>query len=246
MMEKVRVVEPEEINRRLTDSVRTHLSGRQPLSILDAGCGRMWTWDLEDIQYVLTGLDADENALKLRVEVVGDLDRAIVGDITTTDLPSEVYDIVHSAYVLEHVQGVRQALDRMWETLRPGGLLVLKSPDPNSVYAFLARHTPHWVHVQYKRRIRGKRLAGTPGHGPYPVIYEEILALPALLEWASERNLELVELLGENSHLNFFGRLASTVDHSLHFVSTLSRGRLTADYSNVALVLVKAGEPSAS
>lgn len=232
-------VDPTEMNARLTEVVRRELYDGRPLEILDAGCGRMWTWDLGDIPFRLTGVDEDADALKLRVEERKDLDDWIVGDLRTTELPAERFDLVHSSYVLEHIAGASEVLERMYEALRPGGLMVLKTPDRDSVYAFAARVTPHWVHVQYKRRIRRKKLAGTPGHGPYPVVYDEILSLPVLLEWAHAHDLEVLEVLGVNDHLDFFGRAAPLVDRGLRAIAAVSRGRLTADHTNVGLALRK-------
>src|SRR5688572_8212032 len=116
----------------LTKTVRANLTLSKPAEILDAGCGRMWTWDLANVPYRLTGVDSDEVALRLRVENVGDLDEWIVGDLRTVNMPPDRYDIVHCAYVLEHVEGAELVLDRLLDTLRPGGLMVLRVPDRDS------------------------------------------------------------------------------------------------------------------
>ena len=162
----VTVMEVGECEEHLAAIVRERLGTK--LRVLDAGCGRMWNWDLGDVDMHLTGIDEDAEALRLRVEVKKDLDEAIVGDLRTVPLDDEAYDLVHSAYVLEHVSGAELVLDRMLAALRPGGLMVIKVPDGDSVYGWITRMTPHWVHVKYKRWIRRKKLAGTPGHGPYP------------------------------------------------------------------------------
>lgn len=235
----LQIVAADELNERLTAVVRERLYDGEPLKILDAGCGRMWTWDLGDMAFRLTGVDEDADALRLRVEVEKDLDDAIAGDLRTVELPEGAFDLVHSSYVLEHIDGAQKVLERMYDALRPGGLMVLKTPDRDSVYSWIARTTPHWVHVQYKRRIRGKKKAGTPGHGPYPVVYDDILSLPVLLDWAENRGMELVLLVGENSHLDFFGPVAPVVDTGLKGVAALSRGHLTARHTNLGLVLRK-------
>lgn len=51
--------------------------------------------------------------------------------------------------------------------------------------------------------------------------------------------MTLVELMGENDHLQFFGSASTKVDRVLHMFARLSGGTLVADYSNVALVLRK-------
>jgi len=213
------------------------LDSTDPLEILEAGCGRMWTWDLGERPIRVTGVDCDAEALRLRTEERGDLNQAIVGDLRTVDLPHQSFDLVYSAYVLEHVAGAALVLDKMIDAVRPGGLLVIKIPDRDSVYAFLTRRTPHWAHVRYKWWIRRKPLAGTPGHGPHPVFYDPIVSRRGLLEWAASRRLPVVAMLADNSHLRFFGRAAGLVDAVLHAIALLSFGRLTADWSNVGVVL---------
>jgi 2-polyprenyl-3-methyl-5-hydroxy-6-metoxy-1,4-benzoquinol methylase len=75
-----------------------------PLEILEAGCGRRWPHELK-MQYRLTGVDTDAEALKARVEQRKDLDVAILGDIRTVDLPESSYDVVYCGWVLEHISG---------------------------------------------------------------------------------------------------------------------------------------------
>ena len=238
----VQVLADDEVDWYLTQAVKERLPD-QRLRILDAGCGRMWSWDLGGIEYHLTGIDEDAEALRLRVEERHDLDEAIVGDLRTVPLEDEAYDLVHSAFVLEHVDGAEIVLDRMVAALRPGGLMVIKIPDGHSVYGFLTRWTPHYLHVRYKRWIRRKPLAGTPGHGPYPVVYDHVISLQAIQAWASSRGMEPVRILGENSHLEFFGRMSGLVDAGLRAISVLSFGRFTARYSNLAVVFAKPGTP---
>lgn len=131
---QVEVVPPGRLDSLLTKAVTDYLVDRQPLDVLDAGCGRMWSWDL-GLDFRLTGVDDDADALRLRQETTGDLTEAIVSDLRTVDLRPETYDLVHCAYVLEHVNGADQVLDRMRKALAPGGVMVLKIPDRASVYA---------------------------------------------------------------------------------------------------------------
>ena len=90
----VTVMEVGECEEHLAAIVRERLGTK--LRVLDAGCGRMWNWDLGDVDMHLTGIDEDAEALRLRVEVKKDLDEAIVGDLRTVPLDDEAYDLVHS------------------------------------------------------------------------------------------------------------------------------------------------------
>lgn len=237
--DQIDVLNKEALDNRLTNLVKTHLGDRQPIRILDAGCGRMWSWDLQGMEYHLTGVDEDAEALRLRVEQKGDLDDFVVADLTTMAIEPESYDLVHSAYVLEHVHGAEEALSRMLAALRRGGLLVLKIPDGSSMYGLLARRTPHSMHVAYKRHVRKKPLAGTPGHGPYPVVYDKVVSRPGILNWGRANGLELLMVAGDNGHLEFFGPVAPAVDLGLRGIAACTFGRITAKYSNLVLAFRK-------
>ena len=98
--------------------------------------------------------------MRMRLEEAGDLDEVIVGDLRAVSLMPGSYDVVFSSFVLEHVEGAEAVLDRLVPAIRPGGLLLLRIPDRDSVYGFVTRHSPHWLRVQYKRRNPGRQAGG--------------------------------------------------------------------------------------
>lgn len=228
-------------NEQFERRVREYAAARpaEKLQILEAGCGRRWSLDLSGVAYRLTGLDANEHSMRMRVEEVGDLDEAIVGDLRTTELEPGGYDVVFSSFVLEHVAGAQDVLDRLVDALKPGGLLLLRIPDRDSMYGFLTRITPHRLHVTYKRRIRGKKLAGTPGRGPFPTVYDKVVSLSGITAYCRANGLTIETAYSSNHHLDFFGRLAPVVDLGLRAAAALSFGRLTADHSNLSFVIRK-------
>ena len=57
------------------------------------------------------------------------------GDLLTTDLPLRHYDAIVMGDVIEHLPRPGEALDRMAELLRPGGIAWLALPDAGSVVA---------------------------------------------------------------------------------------------------------------
>lgn len=212
------------------------LSG--PLTILEAGCGRRWALELEGVDYRLVGVDINAASMKLRQSVVGDLDEAIVGDLRTVPLEAGRYDVVFCSFVLEHVEDAELVLSRLVSALKPAGLLLLRIPDRDAVYGWLARHTPHRSHVWYKRVIRGSKHAGSPGHGPFPVVYDSIVSWRELQEYCAEHGLTIVDAMSTNGHLAFFPRgVRQLINLGFHAIATTSRGRLTADHANLALVI---------
>jgi SAM-dependent methyltransferase len=218
--------------RRIRDYAR---SSPGPLRILEAGCGRRWTLDLAGVSFQLSGVDLNTDAIYSRT----DLAEAIVGDLRTVPLPAENYDIVYSSFVLEHVAGAEEVLDAMVTALRPGGLLLLRIPDRDSVYGFAARHSPHWLHVQYMRRIRGAKLAGTPGRGPFRCVYDQVVSWRGINAYCAAHGLQITDACSSNFYLGAFGRLLKPVDRALRLIAALSAGRLTADHSNLAFVIRK-------
>jgi len=209
------------------------------IEILEAGCGRNWNIDLGGISYRITGIDVDAEALRYREEIVNDLDVAIVGDLRTVDFQKGSFDVVFSAFVLEHISGAAQVLDRMVDALKPGGLLILRTPDGKSVYAFLARLLPFWTHVLYKRIADHDKLAGKPGHPPYRVVYDDIVAREGFRNYFDRSGLTLIEEVGTNPHLYNIGRLAPIGWAAQRTIAWLSRGRLSGTHSNLTLVAMK-------
>lgn len=210
------------------------------LKILEAGCGRRWELQLDGLDYRLVGVDLNAESIRLRQETMNDLDEVIIGDLRTVPLDPEAYDVVFCSFVLEHVEDAQGVLDRLIATLRPGGLLLLRVPDRDGVYGWLARHTPHRSHIWYKRYIRGSKLAGTPGYGPFPVVYDQIVSWRELQRYCNANNLQILDAISSNDHLNHFpSGIRQVVDSSLHGIAKASGGRLTADHANLALVIAK-------
>ena len=122
------------------------------ITILEADCGRALPLGLS-VTYTLVGLDLDEDALRLRVAHQRDLDDYRVGDLRDADFAPASFDVIYCSYVLEHVTGVERVLDNFARWIRPGGLIVLRIPDKDSVYSFVARSTPHWFHVLFCKYV---------------------------------------------------------------------------------------------
>ncbi|MDS1269777.1 class I SAM-dependent methyltransferase [Lipingzhangella sp. LS1_29] len=216
--------------------------GPGELRILEAGCGRRWSLGevhVPGMRPHVTGVDTNAESLRMRLEEHGDLDEAIVGDLRSVELPTESYDVVFCSWVLEHVSGAEQVLDRLVSTLRPGGYLLLRIPDRDSVYGFATRCTPFPLHVAYKRYVRRRPNAGRPGYGPFPTVYDRVVSHRGMLDYCARAGLEVTAQYSSNFHLLFFGRYARLVDLALRGVAVASLGRLTAEHNNLAFVLRK-------
>ncbi len=65
--------------------------------------------------------------------------RFVVDDITRTQLPAVSFDLVLCSEVLEHIADWQAALASMARLLRPGGALVLSTPQPRSPLELLGK-----------------------------------------------------------------------------------------------------------
>jgi SAM-dependent methyltransferase len=164
-------------NRILSSFLSHKFGGRSsPLKVLEAGCGRAWPLDLGAARLGITGVDLDSAALDARVREVGDLERAIVGDLREIEFPPNEFDIVYCCEVLEHISGAEDVVQRFMAWLKPGGVAVLVFPDRNTVFGRVTSFSPHWVHVAYHRHVLGSQEAGSPGFPPYRTYYDNIIS----------------------------------------------------------------------
>ena len=225
-------IRPEEraVDRTVLNCMRTYAQGRDEIEILEAGCGRRWPYDLSGLRYVLTGVDVNADALRIRQQEKKDLHHIVLGDLRTVHFDRQRFDIIYSAFVLEHVPQAGLVLTNFLEWLKPGGLLILKFPDRDSVYGFVTRVTPFWVHILYKRYLVGNPHAGKPGHGPFPTVHEEIIGRRAFHAFVRQNGLIMREEYG-------FGTLPGLQGLVTKALSGLSFGNLAANYYNLLYIL---------
>lgn len=190
-MQKLEVVESNNKVPLLSGIVCKQGGLDAPIEILEAGCGQRWLLKLDGKQFRLTGVDLDKDALEIRKNVRKDLDEAIHGDLRTISFGDRRFDVVYSAFVLEHIAGAEEVLARMISWLRPGGIIVVEIPDPDSVKGRVTKITPHWFHVFYYRYILGKKTAGQPGFGPYRTIYDPVVSRRGIQEFCDRNGLRV-------------------------------------------------------
>lgn len=217
---------------------------KQPLNILEAGCGQKWVMELDGIHYSLTGIDLDGEALTLRKSLHNDLDVAIVGDLRDDSLINASFDVIYNAFVLEHIDKAEKVLDNFYQWLNPGGVIIIKVPDRQSVYGFLARHTPHWLHVGYYRYLKGCKEAGQPGFMPYPTVYDDIVSRQGLREYCLERGLVIELEAGKNNYLRRRNAVNTFIKWCAIVGSVLSLGYLRWQHNDLIFVLRKPDAPA--
>ncbi len=212
---------------------------RGPLKILEAGCGRSWPLHLDDIDYSLTGIDINQKALDLRHKIHGDLHATIVGDLRTANFEKGSFDVIYSSFVLEHIAGAEQVLQNFTHWLKPGGLIVLRIPNRDSVKGFMTRITPFWSHIFYKKYIRKMKDAGKPGFGPYPTVFDKVVSRRGIYHFCREQGLIRAEeyYMADAATSR---KLAWQLERGFStFVEAISLGRLSADHIDMTYVIRK-------
>lgn len=211
-----------------------------PLRILEAGCGRKWPLNLGGIDYTITGVDLDTNALEFRKTTIKDIDETILGDLRSVDLDENSYDVIYNSFVLEHVRDAERVLDNFSKWLKSGGILILRIPDRNSVYGFATRMTPFWFHVFYKKYIQGIRNAGKPGFDPYPTFHEEVVSRSGIHRYCMKHQYAIKAEYGQGFYLDGKGIVPTLTCLVVMTVALLSFGKLKWKYNNLTYVIEKA------
>jgi SAM-dependent methyltransferase len=210
-----------------------------PLQILEAGCGQFWPLDLKDIQFTLTGVDIDKGALQLRRTKYNDLSEMIVGDLRSLELEKNRYDVIYNSYVLEHIDGAGGVLAKFSNWLKPGGILILRIPDRDSVRGFVARLTPFWFHVFYVKYIVGLRQAGTTGFGPFRTFYDPIVSRAGIHEFCRKYRFVIKAEYGHGSYHDTRGISGALIYLIARSVSLLSFGKIAWEHTDLTFVLEK-------
>ena len=221
-------------------TIQDAFSGRVEVDVLEAGCGTKWPLRLPDLSLKIIGIDSDSDALAARQRLQGDLHRYIHGDLVSAEFEPNSFDLIYCSYVLEHVSGAERVLENFVSWLRPGGILVLKIPDRNSVFGFVTRITPFTIHVWYKRYIKNNPNAGKEGHDPFPTYYDNVVSVSGIEAFVKKHRLDPVAMYKTDFYPARVSKIiVNTIRGIYRLVQFLSFGRLDGGHSGIAAVLRK-------
>jgi SAM-dependent methyltransferase len=205
------------------------------VTVLQAGC----TTAGEELD--LAGLRA--RGLRLDVSLVDDetaasraavaarpeLEEARLVEFRLLPLRPRSFDIVQCSMLLHRVANAEMVLWRLASAVRPGGLLLLRLPDPASAFGFLDRRLPGFVRALAWRSAR-------PGQaGPYPAVYEPVASARGIEMFASRHGLSVARRgLVSSARTTTRPALARAAGQLLAW---LSRGRLAADHDELCYVI---------
>jgi ubiquinone/menaquinone biosynthesis C-methylase UbiE len=123
------------------DLIRKHLEPGQRL--LDAGCGRYMAFCKEfcDIAEVV-GIDC-ESALETKNNCAP---FAVRGDISRLPFPDGYFDMIISRSVIEHLEDPPEVFKEFCRVLRPGGKVIILTPNKYDYVSLIAALTPYSLH----------------------------------------------------------------------------------------------------
>lgn len=217
-----------------------YLRNKNTLNILEAGCGRQWVLDMNGINYVLTGVDISKEALELRKYRQQDLHKIILGDLTTIELNKAQYDVVYCSYVLEHINGAKEVLDKFFTWLKPNGLVLLLIPDRNTLPGFLTRITPHGFHIFFYKYLKKEPNAGKPGYNPFPTYHDKIVSRQGIYNYCKRHGYKILGEYGSKFDINkLFGVFSPLFGILFKLIELISFRKLNSKYHDILFVIEK-------
>jgi ubiquinone/menaquinone biosynthesis C-methylase UbiE len=155
------------------------------MRILHAGCG----WDKKDVSrpYIDTckvvGVDLDPRVASMFHSEFH------LGSLTSMPFESSSFDLIFCEYVVEHLEDPEGAFREMRRVLKPGGRILLLTPNLYSYKTLAAALTPHQFHILMGQLRYGRGQEADM----YPTLYRCNTAA-AFRRLARDTGLELVEV----------------------------------------------------
>ncbi len=173
-------------------------------------------------------VDDETAASRAAVAARPELEEARLIELRLLPLRPRSFDIVQCS-LLHRVANAEMVLWRLASAVRPGGLLLLRLPDPASAFGFLDRRLPGFVRALAWHGVR-------PGQaGPYPAVYEPVASARGIEMFMSRHGLAI-------AHRGVVSSARSTTRPGLaraagRLLAWLSRGRLATDHDELCYVI---------
>ncbi len=119
--------------------------------ILDVGCGSGATLQLlKDLGWDVYGLEIDKNAVKAAKER-GLSNVRLGGYEEISNFPNNYFDSIRLYHVIEHIPDPIKCLKLIHKKLKPGGEILLGTPNNDSVVSHL--FGPYWYNLDMPRHL---------------------------------------------------------------------------------------------
>lgn len=140
---------------------------------LDAGCGHSlipkWLRDAQEIEKrllaeaaMIVGADIDVPSLSAPSPI-----RRVACDLSLLAFPNETFDLVTCNMVVEHIAEPQKIFSEFFRVLRPGGIVVILTPNLYHFVNIVSLSTPFWFHQWVLKKL-GQR----PPEDVFPTLYK--------------------------------------------------------------------------
>jgi SAM-dependent methyltransferase len=221
------------------------MSGRESPKVLDAGCGAELPYLSFGAGTRLVGMDVSRAQLDRNDR----LDEKLVGDIQTSTLPGDL-DAVVCWNVIEHLPRPDLALANFARSVRPGGIIVIRTPNVFSVKGLITKLTPHRFHVWVYRVIRHDEQAGRDDRPPFRTHLKLSMSPAVVRRFAASNGLRVAYFALFESRAQRAFRHERGLEGGLWRIVTravdiASLGFISADLTEYCIVLQKGpdGDP---
>lgn len=147
---------------RFSDVIHEHV--RRGDVMLDAGCGsgRVFQYRFDEAQRprLIAGVDVTQEP-----RGNGNIDAAARADLARLPFADATFDIVISSHVAEHLTQPEAVFGELARVLRPGGRLLVLTPNRWHYVTVSAALLPHAFHLRYNR------WRGVDAHDIFPTVY---------------------------------------------------------------------------
>jgi SAM-dependent methyltransferase len=127
-----------------------HLRPEHVVLDVGAGSGRLPEMNFKGHVARICGVDLDPRVVENPF-----LDEGKVADAGGIPYSDQTFDLVFADNVMEHLEEPEAVLSEIRRVLKPGGLLLFKTPNATHYIPLIARLTPHKFH-QFMNRLRGR------------------------------------------------------------------------------------------
>lgn len=142
------------------ERILAHLGSHVMVLDLGAGAGIVEQMNFRGLAGRVCGVDLDPRVVSNAM-----LDEGRVANADSIPYDSNLFDVVFSDNVLEHVSDPLAVFREVVRVLKPGGVFLFKTPNKWHYMPTIARITPHGFH-QYVNRMRGRAVVDT-----FPTLY---------------------------------------------------------------------------
>lgn len=140
--------------------IMSHLTKESMVLDLGAGAGIVSQMDFRGCARRVCGVDLDPRVVENPY-----LDEGKVADGASIPYENATFDVVFADNVMEHLASPEEVFREIARVLKPGGVLLFKTPNKTHYMPLIARLTPHSFH-EFFNRIRGRADADT-----FPTLY---------------------------------------------------------------------------